>query len=277
MLVAAGLALGGCAMVQGGHGGTESGGGRHLIWLMTPAVLRAMSVDPRALATLQGGVVEEVVQPATATATAAGAPGAHELVHFTALEQLERWLGSAEGRTGRMSVAVLYDPESWGRTPASEQARPAHSIALAGAAAARAHIRLYVSPGLDLVSRLRPGTPRSAAYLALGLAAAAARAGAVVVVQAQSLEHDPKRYAAFVRSAAADARSVRRGATVLTGLSTNPSGPPVTLPELQRDVTATMGVTQGYWLNVPGRGAACPGCGLPRPDLGRELLDWIGR
>ena len=34
----------------------------------------------------------------------------------------------------------------------------------------------------------------------------------------------------------------------------------------------TSGVVSGYWLNIPGRGARCPTCNAPRPDLARQIL-----
>lgn len=65
---------------------------------------------------------------------------------------------------------------------------------------------------------------------------------------------------------------------VIAGLSTNPPpGTPVTVAELVQDVFATRSVVDGYWLNVPAPGSACPRCGPQNPRLGRVFLQTLAR
>jgi hypothetical protein len=76
----------------------------------------------------------------------------------------------------------------------------------------------------------------------------------------------------FVRQAAAQARAARAGVTVLAGLSSNPSGPPVTSGQLTDVIRSTRSMVDGYWLNIPGQGARCPSCSPPAPGVAQQAL-----
>lgn len=79
-------------------------------------------------------------------------------------------------------------------------------------------------------------------------------------------------YADFVRAAAGQVRASGSRARILAGLSSNPPGAPVTSRQLAAAVDATRGVADGYWLNIPGRGARCPTCNPQRPDIAIRAL-----
>ncbi len=243
-----------------------------LTWLMSTQVLHEMAASSSALATMQLGHIDELVgsgdQP-----SGLGAADARSVMTFTGEAALAAWLRGQQAKPGEL---VLYDPEAWARTPLTDQRHLASAIAAAGSAARLSHVTLLVSPALDLAAALETGTRRWNAYISLGIAADVARAGAILVVQAQSLERDPMEYGRFVAQAARQADSARRGTIVLAGISTNPTGPLVTIGELEASVTASLPVTKGYWLNVPSPGPACPGCHEPDASLGRELILWLG-
>ena len=59
---------------------------------------------------------------------------------------------------------------------------------------------------------------------------------------------------------------------MLAGLSTNPPGAPVDSQHLTSAIQATRSMVDGYWLNIPGRGARCPNCNAPRPNIAIQTL-----
>ncbi len=85
------------------------------------------------------------------------------------------------------------------------------------------------------------------------------------------------RFEWFVDQAAAQARTVVAGLDVRAGLSTNPSGHVSTGQTLYTDTLNTDGSADGYWLNVPEQGTACPNC-VPggAPQVAVSYLDLLG-
>jgi Tfp pilus assembly protein PilV len=168
--------------------------------------------------------------------------------------------------------AILYDDENWPLTSVSEQRDPDSAQAQA-ASLARAHgLQLIAAPATDLSRVLAPGERGYDAYLRLNLAGGAARSADVVDIQAQGSESDAATYTDFVRRAAAQARAANPKVVVLAGISTNPSGRHVTADQLRAAIAATSSTVDGYWLNIPAAGTACPRCGQPRPDVAVDLL-----
>ncbi|MCY0885482.1 MAG: hypothetical protein OWV35_06300 [Firmicutes bacterium] len=178
-------------------------------------------------------------------------------VHFASEAALARAV-----RTGRLPPGIRglgYDNERWPLTPAREQRNPARYVARAAALAHR-HRWAYLQLGNLPVDGSRVG---------------GARWAQVIDLQVQSAERDPARYAALVRRWTAAARRRNPQVQVVAGLSTNPPpGTPVTLAELEADVRASERVVNGYWLNLPEPGRACPRCGPPDPALAVRLLAW---
>jgi hypothetical protein len=70
-------------------------------------------------------------------------------------------------------------------------------------------------------------------------------------------------------------RATNPAVRVLAGLSTNPSSGDPTAQQLVDAVVATLGVVEGYWLNVPAPGPYCPACNPQRPDLAVALLQLL--
>jgi hypothetical protein len=177
------------------------------------------------------------------------------------------------GRLDPSIRAVLYDNEDWQFTPSREKADPAGYIARAASLAHANQLMFISAPAVNLASTTASGSgQRYDAYLTQNLAASAAKNADVMVIQAQGSERSVPTYASFVQRAAAQARAANPGVTVLAGVSTNPSGPPVDAPQLASAIQSIRGSVNGFWLNIPEPGSFCPGCGNARPDLGIDVL-----
>jgi len=142
------------------------------------------------------------------------------------------------------ATAILYDNEDWSYTPLTEQEMPAASIAYAASQAHSAGLQFIAAPAPDLMKIADPlgsGTEFDK-YLAMGIPQAVAASGAnVYVIQAQVLETNPARFAAFVHQCAAAARDLNPHIEILAGLSTQPDGKTVTAAELEQCISLTPG------------------------------------
>jgi hypothetical protein len=198
------------------------------------------------------------------------------VLSFRSEAMFTQWLSSPDN-SGDIR-AVLYDPEAWQFTPAAEQQDPA-VYARQFVVAAREHGLLPIlAPGMDLTKVLAPASTSNAdGYLKMQLPAQMGQAldggPGYVVVQAQSLERSLEQYVALVQSAVRQIRSQNSQATVLAGISTNPSGGPVSAQQLFGTTQLTRGLVAGYWLNVPGPGPSCPACGPTNASLGLQVLE----
>ncbi|HEV7207120.1 MAG TPA: hypothetical protein VGN54_00105 [Mycobacteriales bacterium] len=229
------------------------------VWLVADQPLGQLLQSPGAAGRLRAARTYDLLAPGAPSRAGVGSPTAV----FTSAAALAASV--AAGRLPAQVRTVLYDPERWAFTPRAEQVAPFAAVRQAAAAAHAHGLQLIVSPALDLMGVAGPGGgPYWRGYLAAGLAAGVALAGAdVVEVQAQSLEANPAAYAALVTAAAAQARAARPGVLVLAGLSTGPTGVRVVPRTLPDAVRAVSGVVDGFWLNVPGPGAKCPRCSAP--------------
>jgi hypothetical protein len=212
----------------------------------------------------------------TGTTTAPLVSGALRTVTFTSYQTMEKQLAGPGLPAG--TTAVLYDNEDWSLTPAAEQRDPAKYEELA-AKLAHAHHLLFIStPATDLTDVLAPTqSDHFAAYLRLGLAASAARYADVIDIQAQGSEASLSRFTSFVKAAAAQARAANPHVIVLAGLSTNPSGQHVTSAQFTSAYNAVRPDVNGYWLNIPAQGSACPRCGTPQTKVAVPLLQMLAR
>ncbi|MFJ4655882.1 hypothetical protein ACIP5Y_31800 [Nocardia sp. NPDC088792] len=188
---------------------------------------------------------------------------------FTSVDALR---SAVERGLDPATQAVLYDNEAWPLTPTAEQQDPAAAETRAAAVAHAHHLLLIATPATDLTRILAPGENSYDAYLRLGISAAAAKAADVIDIQAQGSEADTSRYADFVKQAAAAARTANPKVVVLAGISTNPSGQSVTADQVGAAIDATRSFVDGYWLNVPQAGNACPRCGTAQPQVAVGLL-----
>jgi hypothetical protein len=237
--------------------------------MLTRPALAQMLSDPAARSRLVHSHVYELLQPGQQPLSGVSTP---LVVTFPSVGELRSALAGHTLPPG--TRAVLYDPEAWSFTPPAEQRDPVRAAEQAAALAHAHGLKLIAAPALNLTTVMTTGgsQPRWKQYLDLGLARSMARVADVVELQAQSLERDQGTYAAFVRQAAAQARSANPRVTVLAGLSTNPPGAPVASHQLTAAFQATRPAVDGYWLNIPGQGARCPTCNPARPDIGVKVL-----
>jgi hypothetical protein len=197
--------------------------------------------------------------------------GAVKTATFTSYATLRSVL--AGGRLPAGTQAVLYDNEDWPLTPAQEQQDPARYEQLAAGLVHARHLLFVSTPAADLTSVLAPHAQQHyAAYLQLHIAADAARYADVVDIQAQGSEADLTEFVSFVKEAAYQARQANPRVIVLAGISTNPSGQPITAAQLIAAVRGVRPFVNGFWLNIPSAGAACPRCGAARPQVAVPLL-----
>jgi hypothetical protein len=168
---------------------------------------------------------------------------------------------------------ILYDPEHWSFTPRAQQMAVGPSVRQAGTLAHRAGRELIATPATNLAVSRPDGESAASAFLQTNDLAEAASGANWVEIQAQGLERDPGKYAAYIGQAVRQIRHGNPAAVIYAGLSTNPSGPSVDLAELIADAKLTSREVSGYWLNVPTQGTACPRCGQPQPQLAIELLE----
>jgi hypothetical protein len=224
--------------------------------------------DPVVRQTLGDRPLDELLEPGQAPVQ--GVP-ARLIVAFASAAALSATVRAHDLPPG--TYGVLYDPESWGFTPPSEQRNPIAAAAQAAASAHAAGLRFIVAPALNLTTVLAPGThaTRDQEFLALRLLGRFAQSADVIELQAQSLERDPSRYRGFVHAAAAQARAANPRVTLLAGLSSNPPGSAVTVGQLRGDIGATRSAVGGYWLNIPGQGARCPTCNPARLGIAIQL------
>lgn len=242
-------------------------------WILTSAVLKEMSASPTALATLAQGRVVELVPVDSSPFRPAGVSVQPA---FTVDSVLTLKSMIKNNAVPAWAHAVLFDDEAWSLTPLNEQLHPAKAAAWAASLAHGRGLLLWCSPALDLVPALDPSAPSYwQGYLSLNLAGRVGRSCNGLDLQAQSLERSTPVYREFVTQAAKQARAARSGIALTSGLSTNPPGATVTLGELEADVTATISITRGYWLNVPDPGPWCPTCAPADPALAAELLSWM--
>ncbi len=243
-------------------------------WLLTAQAIREMQGFAPVTTTLGSATVFELVGSSGNLY-----PGlqATKVVSFRSESGFSQWSPGAGGEP----AAVLYDPEHWSFTPQAEQLNVAlYASRFVALARSRSETPI-LAPGLDLVEALGSGGgPLADRYLSLGIPREMARALAggsgVLEIQAQSQERSATAYRDLVAGAVAQVRASGSAVEILAGLSTNPSGGPVTEQELEADVRATDSLVSGYWLNVPDPGASCPSCGAANPGLGAALLQAIG-
>jgi hypothetical protein len=163
---------------------------------------------------------------------------------------------------------ILYDPEHWSFTPLTEQQNVGASTAQAASIAHGAGRQLIVTPASDLAEVEAPGQ----SFLQTDDLAKVAASANVVEIQAQGLERNSSNYAGYVAQAVGQIRSANASVQIYAGLSTNPSGGPVTASELVSDVNLTKSEVVGYWLNIPAPSASCPRCAPPDPQIALDLL-----
>jgi hypothetical protein len=186
------------------------------------------------------------------------------------------------------TVYVMLDMESWALTPHQEQVTPKVYMREFVSAATKHGYQAILAPSIDLTRGMTCTKTSHTAwrnYLSdCSVPTIVAQAGpAVYEIQSQRYEADTSGnsncgcFAWFVGQAAGQARTVVHGLDVRAGLSTNPNGQVSTGQTLYTDTLNTEGSADGYWLNVPQQGTACPSC-VPggAPQVAVSYLQLLG-
>jgi hypothetical protein len=173
-------------------------------------------------------------------------------------------------------TALLYDNESWSLTPRIQQENPSEYEAKALGIAQQKGLVLISTPATDLANVLDPGPSNTMdqRYLQLGIIGQAARNSNIVDIQSQGLEGSSQ-FTEFVTEAAQQAKQANPNVVVLAGISTNPSGHQISAQTFEQDANSVRSVVNGYWLNIPAAGTACPRCGTPQPQVAIPWLDQL--
>ena len=238
-------------------------------WMLTKSALSQMLSEPSVGDRLARTRIDELLKPGQQPLSGVDAT---PVVTFSSVAALR---SAVRGNTLPAGTrAVLYDPEVWAYTPATEQRDPVLAATQAAGLARSRGLQLIVAPAMNLTTVMDPGSsaPRWQTFLDLRIIGSMARVAGTVELQAQSLERAPAAYARFVREAAAQARGANPKVTVLAGLSTNPPGTAVDSRQLTAAIQASRADVAGYWLNIPGNGARCPTCNAAQPNLGAAVL-----
>lgn len=178
---------------------------------------------------------------------------------FTSEPQLANAINS---KSINSSIKVLlYDNEDWPLTPVNEQQ---NLLTYYQKAASLAHKNGYLLIGTP-VSKLDPQADvQIAPYVD------------VLDIQSQYDQSSSITYAGHVLPIAKTARKANPNLIILSGLSTNPPSGIPTARQLVNDAQAVSSIVQGYWLNIPSPGVACPRCNLPQPQIGVQFLRILG-
>lgn len=174
---------------------------------------------------------------------------------------------------------VLLDLEKWKFTPPGQQRHPAAACREAARVVGSSKKLLLITPAFDLIRAIKPHY-RGRIYpefVKLHLAARMARYANLYEIQAQGCENNPRLYRWVVRRISRQVHRANPRATILAGLSTGPSGQHTTAAQLMRDYKNTRRYVSGYWVNIPGKGAYCPRCGRPRPDVAIAFFQHVYR
>ncbi len=149
------------------------------------------------------------------------------------------------------TVAVQYAPRLH-VTPVRQLADPVSAFQQAALVAHSHGLLLVGAPSLDMVKALAPQLRKiklTNKFLQRRIAATAARYSDVYVIQAQSLERRPTRFAAFVREAAAQAVNAHGSVELLAEIRSSAAISAPTAPMLERDLSRAGASVSGYVLD----------------------------
>jgi hypothetical protein len=147
---------------------------------------------------------------------------------------------------------VMYDPEKWWQTPVDEQQSPAKYMTLFGQLAHAHGLKVIQAPALDLAyvaGSVSPRQPRETAsqwYVRANMAAAAAAAGDIYLLQDESNTARLAQYDSLFGSAKSQARAANPGVRVFSEVSAvNGSGD-------QMAAAAKSVSADGFYVAAPG-------------------------
>ncbi len=217
-----------------------SPGGR--TWLMDLPTLQAVTASSTAAAAIQGSTVFVGMTPGQTVPKISGV-AIIPVAHYPSSAAL-----ISAVKTLPSGWWVLYDPESWSQTPASDQANPVAAAKACYQAAHAAGHRIWQAPATDLAAKLNPQAANQYdAYTALGWGGAFAPYADGISIQGQGLDADPATWAAFTLPQAAAALKANSKVIVASGISSSRGGTPSDWVQCYDAAKATI---PGMWANV---------------------------
>ncbi len=177
--------------------------------------------------------------------------------------------------------AVVYAPGHTSATPLVQQQHLGQYYYQAAQIAHQHGMLLIAAPGLGLVAAHASKAPKASqpgAFLRLRIAATAARyADVFAAPAAPTAQPYPASFAAFVRTAAAQAATAHPSVQLLTGLSAaaKPSRPAANA--LFDDYLGSRLRVSGYALSDRGPATPCAGCAQVASDTGLTFLRRLAR
>ncbi len=194
-------------------------GGRS--WLMDLPTFNAILTNTSATASLQGSTVYVGMSPGGPVPSVSGI-AVIPIAHYFSSASLIAGVGNLPS-----GWWVLFDPESWALTPASDQADPVTAAKNCWQAAHAAGHKIWQAPASDLAMKLDPGAVNQfAAYTALNWGALFAPYADGLSIQGQGLDANPAAWTAFTLSQAKAALAANPNVIVSSGISSSRGGTP---------------------------------------------------
>lgn len=225
-------------------------------WLIAASALRKIAGNPETVKALQPSLTTIIVHDAEPVPSAWTASA--KILSFPSYRALMGTIPHL-GHVAHL-IGIGYDNERWPLTPNDE----------------KIHAALFERRFFDRVHQM------GLQYWQLGNLPSVggsnyggARWATVLDVQIQHAERNPARYRRLLVEAIGQIRRFNPHTQIIAGLSTNPSGGPVTARMLYQDIMQTRSMVAGYWLNIPGPGVACPRCAPSDPAVADTLLAWL--
>jgi hypothetical protein len=216
-------------------------------WMVSTSGARSLlAASPGASALLFDTPLSFVTGTGAAGAAQIGLGSAVPTASFANEQLLAQRVNGNELPAG--TVAVQYQPRT-PVTPRNQLSDPAEAFRQAGLVAHAHGLLLVGSPALNVVksgARHLKTIKWTSRYLQRRFASAAARYSDVYVIQAQSLQRRPTRFAAFVRQASAQATNAHRSVEILTEIRSGSGANAPTVPLLQRDLSGAGPSVSGY-------------------------------
>lgn len=228
-------------------------------WIMGTPALNEIAANPSARKTIENDTIFVPVKKAVRLITQTNGLHIVPVESFTSEADLASAISS--NKINPSVKVLLYDNENWSLTPLTEQQ---NIVRYYKQAASIAHKHGYLLIGTP-VSKTNPQADVQIAPFV-----------DVLDIQSQYDQAVASNYASHVLPLAQAARKVNSSLIILSGLSTNPPAGIPTPQQLLNDATAVTNTVQGFWLNIPSPGIACPRCNAPQPQIGIEFLDMLG-
>jgi len=224
-------------------------------WIISASAINELAINPVALSKLQNSTIYVPLRSSSVLVAQTKSLNIIPTETFTNESTLAQAIASHKIIKG--TKAILYDNEPWPLTPKAQQLNPKLYYQIASNITTQAGYTFIASP-VSIID------PRIDAQIAPEIN--------VLDIQSQYDQTIPTVYADHVLPIAISAHKANPKLIVLSGLSTNPPAGIPTARQLVNDADAVKNQVQGFWLNIPSKGKACPKCHIAQPQIGIQFL-----